>query len=264
MNLKSKKVIITGASGGIGSALARELIIAHGCRVLALSRNTEKLAELKNELGDNFIYKSFDVTNDNDLLWLKNHVKSVDILVNNAGILPQFKKTISYSTDQIKQAFDVNFIAAAKMTSALLPLIKKSPNGAVINMSSADAFCPIVGTSVYSATKAAIFAYTEVLADENPDILVSTVFPGFCKTNLFSANSFGRQDDLVKYLAIKPQLLSQRIIKGIENEKRRIIIGADAYLMKYSYALFGSVATGLIRDIMKNAKIELFENVFSL
>lgn len=111
-----KTVILSGASSGIGKGIAERLIKDHGCKVIGIARNEERLLRFKEELGnkgDNFTYYTFDVSQEEkwqelaDTL-IRDNIQP-DILINNAGILPKFDKFVNYTIDEIKKAMEINF-----------------------------------------------------------------------------------------------------------------------------------------------------------
>ena len=105
-----KTVILSGASSGIGKGIAERLIKDHGCKVIGIARNEQRLINFKEELGnkgDNFTYYTFDVSQEEKWQELadtldRENIKP-DILINNAGILPKFDKFVNYSIDEIRK-----------------------------------------------------------------------------------------------------------------------------------------------------------------
>ena len=158
-----KTVILSGASSGIGKGIAERLIKDHGCKVIGIARNEERLLRFKEELGNkggNFTYYTFDVSQEEkwqelaDTL-IRDNIQP-DILINNAGILPKFDKFVNYTIDEIKKAMEINFFSCVYSMQALMPLILKSDSAAIVNVASSAALCSLAGTSVYSASKAAL------------------------------------------------------------------------------------------------------------
>lgn len=162
-------IIITGASRGIGFETTKILCRNH--KVLALSRNLDTLKKLQTK-NPNLDFLKFDIADKNDLpklsSALKTHFSTVDILVNNAGCLLK-KPFEKISEEDIQTTFETNFFGVIRLTQLLLPLMKKSSNGHIVNIGSMGGFQgseKFQGMSVYSSAKAALACLTECLAPE--------------------------------------------------------------------------------------------------
>jgi NAD(P)-dependent dehydrogenase (short-subunit alcohol dehydrogenase family) len=206
----SKKIaLVTGANKGIGFETTKQLAKAD-VKVIAASRNKERgeiaVAILVAE-GLDVEFLQLDVDNSSDIEhafeYINNKYGKLDILVNNAGIQIESDNwgiNTSTTIDEkvLRQTFETNFINVVKLTNTLLPLIKKSDAGRIVNLSSilgsltlhADAGSPIYGSKLfaYDASKTALNAYTvhfaAALADTN--IKVNSAHPGWVKTDLGS------------------------------------------------------------------------------
>ena len=207
-----KIAFITGANRGIGLETARGLG-KQGITVLLGSRDKAKgdeaAAKLKKEGVANVEAVQFDVANYEDhkkiAALIDKRFGHLDILVNNAGISidggdfsnPKgFNTTSTVSINRLRQTFDTNFFAVVALTQTLLPLIKKSPAGRIVNLSSilgsltlnADPTSPIysVKAFAYNASKTALNAFTVSLAAElrNTNIKVNSAHPGWVKTDM--------------------------------------------------------------------------------
>ncbi len=163
-------VIITGASRGIGYATALRLS-DQGHRILALSRNLEKLQALQKAEGQNGIeILSFDLANcsADQLLEKVNRMGGVDILINNAGHI--IKKPFEQLTKaDWRLAYEVNLFGVVELIQILLPFLKESPNAHILNVSSMGGFqgsSKFPGLVAYSSSKGALSNLTECLAEE--------------------------------------------------------------------------------------------------
>ena len=163
----SKVWYVTGASQGLGLHLVNKLL-ENGYRVAATSRRAEIL---KNEVGLNnegrFLPLSVDLSNPASIEESIQHTLAefghIDVVVNNAGY--GMTGTVEEITEsEIRKIFDVNVIAAIEVVKAVLPTLRKQRFGYIINMGSVAGFVGAPGWSVYSATKAAVAAFTEVIA----------------------------------------------------------------------------------------------------
>lgn len=165
-------ILVTGASRGIGFETVKILSKVNGVRILAISRNNEKL-KLLSEFSPNIIPYAYDLTE------LKNNASAfydeiskdfdhIDILINNAGYLFNSHFT-EFPATEASKIFDINFFMPAQIIQTLLPLLKKSNQAHVVNISSMGGFqgtAKFPGLSFYSASKAAISSLTECLAEE--------------------------------------------------------------------------------------------------
>lgn len=259
-DLKNKTVIISGATGGIGSAIVRLLINKYDCKVYGIGRNKEKadaLALSLDEKKELFTPIFMDITSyDFDKL---NGIDKVDLLINNAGILPPFSSTINTDLSEFERVMNCNFFAQVALTKQLLPQLRKSKDGGVVFISSSDALCPIAGTGAYGASKSALKAYSETLSQENCGLYVSTVLPGFTKTELFT--DIPMDKGMIASLASTPEKTAKLIIRGIKKRKARIITGFDAHLMNFFYKIMPTKAPAIIRKILKKSKLEAFKDV---
>lgn len=170
-------ILITGASRGIGAQLALELAKAKH-RLILLSRNSanlDKIAGECNELAGEEIaspmvydLKELEASQDGFINLLKQHTNELDCLVNNAGTLIR-KPFDQMAIKDSKDIFDVNFFAPAMLINATLPLLKKSNNASIVNVTSMGAVqgsSKFNGLSIYSASKGALATLTECLAEE--------------------------------------------------------------------------------------------------
>ncbi len=170
-------VLITGASRGIGYELA-QLFDSHNYRVLVVSRNAEKLEELKNycrsrNKSSQLLTYSFDLSDLGRIPtelggYISKEFSKLDILINNAGYLTRcdFEKI---SDAEIEKSMKVNFMAPVRLIASCLPLLKNADKPHVVNIGSMSGFqgsSKFPGLSIYSASKAALSSLTECLAAE--------------------------------------------------------------------------------------------------
>lgn len=212
MATQDKVAFITGANKGIGLETARGLGQL-GITVVLGSRDEAKGREAAENLRAEGIEKveavRFDVTKAADHQEIARHLEGrygkLDILVNNAGVILEendlgapggFNTTSTVTPEVLRQTFETNFFAAVALTQALLPLIRKSPAGRIVNLSSilasltlhSNPKSPIYGMKVfaYDASKTALNAFTVHLAQElrGTPIKVNSAHPGWVKTDM--------------------------------------------------------------------------------
>lgn len=176
-----KKIIITGASDGLGKAIAKEL---KDEELILISRNESRLKELSEEL--NCKYYVCNLADYNQIADVMSKIDSVDILINNAGVW--LEGDLEENTfEKISNCIDVNTKAPMYMTKAVLPLMRKNGKGLIINVCSQSSFDNEDYSPVYNASKWAMRGFNrtiqKVLSKEN--IKVTGFYPGFMQTDLF-------------------------------------------------------------------------------
>lgn len=270
--LDNKTVIVTGASSGMGKGITEKLIKEHGCTVLGVARSQQKMEALVAELGEyanKFSYQLFDVSDranwDNYLNYLNENNIKPDILINNAGILPKFDKFQHYSIEDIEKAMNINFYSAVYSMHALLPLLLESPSPAIINIDSSAALMSLAGTSVYSASKAALKSLTESMREElRGKCYVGIVCPGFTKTDIFrnQSSSDEKAQKMLNMVSTSCDTMVKWIMNGIKKQHELMVFGMDAAFMNYFGRLLPVQGGRLFSAVMKMSKLPLFDGVF--
>ncbi len=187
MNLKNKKVIITGATGGIGNSLVKKFT-DNGSIVLATGTKEEKLNNLKNKFNNIYIEK-FNLDEHKNIESFiessSNKLGGLDILVNNAGITLD-NISIRLTEENWKKVLDVNLTATFMMCKFAIKKMLKNKSGKIINITSIVGHTGNLGQANYSASKAGIVAFSKSLAIEyaKKNINVNCVSPGFIKTEM--------------------------------------------------------------------------------
>lgn len=272
--LQGKTVVVTGASGGMGAGIAATLIKKHGCTVIGIARNEKKIMKFIDELGEEnakrFSYRLFDVSVrenwENFAKELEEENIAVDVLINNAGILPKFKRFDRYSYEEIERAMNINFYSCIYSVKTMLPILQKSSSPAIINIDSSAALMTLAGTSMYSASKAALKSFTEALRLEFAGkIYVGMVCPGFTKTDIFSGQGDvgkGRASKIIEMISTDCDKMVKMIMFGIERKMPMQVRGMDAHAMSICNRLLPVAGSKLYSTIMKAAKVDIFDEVF--
>ena len=179
MNVAGKTVLLTGATGGLGQAIARRLSGA-GAKLVLSGRRADVLDGLASELGATVV--AADLFDADSVRALAKAHSDVDILVANAG-LPASGRLESFTEEQIDRALLVNLRAPIMLAHALAPAMVARGSGHIVIMSSLSGKAPAAGSSIYSATKFGLRGFAGALRAElhGTGVGVSAIFPGFIR-----------------------------------------------------------------------------------
>lgn len=233
--MKGKTVIITGASSGIGKALA-ENFARRGANVVLAARNEAKLLQLRDELkgiNPEVLSVKTDVSNEAQCIALIEKTierfGQLDILVNNAGISMRalFEET---DLDVIRQLMDINFWGAVYCTKYALPFLLES-RGTVVGVSSIAGYKGLPGRTGYSASKFALQGFLEVLRIENrkKGLHVLIACPGFTASNIRVTSLSGNGNQQGESPRDESSMMSAEevaahIVRAISRKKHRLIL----------------------------------------
>ena len=187
MNLKDKKILITGATGGIGNSLV-EKFNSFGSMIAATGTNQEKLEILKKKYPKIHI-KNFKLNEHSKIEEFVNQVHKtlggLDILVNNAGITLD-NLSIRLTEENWKRVLDINLTSSFLMCKNAIKKMLKQKSGKIINITSIVGHTGNLGQANYSASKAGIIGFSKSLAIEyaKKNINVNCISPGFIKTEM--------------------------------------------------------------------------------
>lgn len=190
-DLTGKVALITGATGGIGTQIAKKMY-AQGATLALTDMNMDKLKALQSELGDRVFVYSANLTDSDSLKELVKNVEKdcgkIDILVNNAGITKD-GLAMRMSDEQWQQVLDINLTAGFKLARAVVPGMMKRRFGRIIGMASIVGVMGNAGQANYSASKAGLIAMSKCMAQElaSRGITLNCVAPGFIKTPMTDA-----------------------------------------------------------------------------
>lgn len=244
MNLKGKTVLLTGASGGIGQAIALELA-AVGARLVLVARNTTRLAALQAELVAKYpaahqIF-SADLTQDEDrqhLLTFVRELQGIDVLINNAGI-SQFG--LVAQQDYAAQ-LGTNLLMPMLLTQTLLPELQRKPQAMIVNVGSAFGSIGYPGFSGYSASKFGLRGFTEALKRELADTGVQVLYfaPRATDTAINSDAVVAMNRELGNR-SDSPQLVAAALLQQIQQEQARRFVGWPEQLFVRVNAIFPGI-----------------------
>jgi NADP-dependent 3-hydroxy acid dehydrogenase YdfG len=196
MGVAGKRVLITGASSGIGHATAR--LLAHkGAEVIATARRVDRLEQLAETPGITAI--GCDITDEAQVASLAEAVQTmgpIDVLINNAGAAFGLETVEHSSIDDWRAMFELNVIGTKRMISTFLPSLRRAAEASgmadILTVTSTSAFTPYEGGGGYNAAKYAEHAMMQVLRLElnGEPIRVIDIAPGMVKTDEFTLNRF--------------------------------------------------------------------------
>ena len=258
----NKVIIITGAAGGIGSALVEQLLICNA-KIAALDLQVDSLNP-----DDNMLSIAVDITDKSELatavLRVQQHFGKADILINNAGITHLCKFT-DFQEDLLEKVMAINFLAATEITRLCLPLLKRS-HGQIVAISSVAGFAPLYGRTAYSASKHAMQGFFSSLASEVIDdgISITIICPSFVKSRpeLKAEPSSGVQSPgAVKKNTngqeITPEAAAHNILIAIKKRKPILYLGKVSLIARWLSMLLPKTYLTIMR---KSAKKELQEH----
>lgn len=234
--LRGRRMLITGASSGIGRALA-EQAANDGCRLILAARSHDRLEELANRLtakGADVVTVAADVTSADDRCRLEATVQErfggLDVLVNNAGVC-SFGHFASGTEEILRAVMEVNFFAPAELIRLFVPMLKNGVQPAVVNVSSMCGRRGMPAWPEYSASKFALSGLTEALSGELGiyDIDVLLIVPGLTQSEL--RNNMLRNDGRMKIeddKGMKAEDVAVRILKAIRGNWRETVLGGEA------------------------------------
>ena len=234
VRLEESTVLVTGATGGIGRAVARALH-RRGATIVLTARRVNMLDEIAGELGERVVVVGADLSNRPDVERLGDR-GDVDVLVANAAV-PAAGRLQTFAPRELDRAIDVNVRAPMQLTLALLPHMLEQGSGHLVYVSSLAGKVASAGSSVYSGTKFAVRGFGYSLSEELRDtgVGVTTIFPGFIR----EAGMF--HDSGVKlprgFGTRTPDDVAKAVVEGIE--KNRAEIDVAPFSMTSGAKIFG-------------------------
>ena len=262
MKVKDKVIWITGASSGIGEALAYELA-KKGARLILSARRKEELERVKGncpaEVQPNVRVLALDLTSLSTLrLCVEAAIQffgRVDILVNNGGI-SQRSLVNETSIDVDKRIMDVNFFGTAALTKHLLPHFVKRKEGHFVTVSSLTGKFGTPYRSGYAASKHALHGFFDAVRAEHykDNIKVTMICPGFIHTPITLSAVTGNGTPLNKmdeaqYKGKPADWCARKIIKAMEKQKEEVYIGGKEVFAVYLKRYFPTLFSRVIRNV---------------
>ncbi len=225
--------LITGASGGIGLALANELA-ARKHNVLLIARSGDLLKKhceaLQTKYGVSAEYLAMDLTAVDAAAQVRNWViqknTSIDILINNAGFA-SWGKLSDLPEEEFNGMIQLNMVTLAALCKTFLPMLEKHPKAYILNVSSTAAYQAVPTLTTYAATKAFVLLFSRGLKWELKDtnISVSCLSPGPTSTGFIDRANLGMIKERAEKFSMKPEAVAKAAIAGMFAGKAEIIPG---------------------------------------
>jgi short-subunit dehydrogenase len=220
MEIAGHRVLLTGATGGIGRAIARELH-GRGAHLLLSGRRTEALDQAVAELGERADALPADLQSPEQARDLVERAGRVDVLVANHA-LPASGRLDEYTSEQVDRAIDVNLRGPIHLAHALVPAMVERGSGHLVFVSSMSGKVASGGASLYSATKFGLRGFATSLHDELRDqgVGVTTVFPGFISDAGMWADA---GIEMRKGVGLRsPEQVAAAVVMGIERNRSEV------------------------------------------
>ena len=250
MELMGKVVVVTGASMGIGEAIAK-VFADHGAGVVMLSRDAGRVEAARSRVGhpERTLALSCDVRHREDIdravSLTMHHFQRVDVWVNNAGH-GLLDSVAELEMAACRDMLDTNFFGAVSAMQAVIPVLRQQGGGTIINISSVAGHIPMPFHAAYSATKFALNAIGKAARVElkRDGVHVLTVCPGYVRTG-FSENA-GRGKDVKQVRpgsvrGISAERVARATLKGYLKRKREVIVPWTMHIPVKFYQLIPGV-----------------------
>ena len=242
MQLHKNKILITGATAGIGKALTEKFLELDN-EIIAVGRNEKKLENFA-ELDNRIIPFKCDISRQEELdkliLFIEQEHKNLNILINNAGI--QYNYYFANELQllhKVEHEINVNFLAPLKLITLLLPTIQTNDNSAIVNVSSGLAIVPKSQAPVYCGTKAGIHIFSKSLRYQLEKVKVFEIIPPLVDTSMTKGRGKGK---------ISPQRLTNEFVKAFKKNQYEVNIG-KVKLLRIINRISPRIADRIMRGI---------------
>jgi short-subunit dehydrogenase len=261
MDLNGKVVLLTGASDGIGASAAR-IFHRRGAKLALVARSEDKLRRVADEAGGALAIVG-DVTRPEVRQQAVESTLSrfgrIDVLVNNAGVgmyVPAYRADMA----QVRGMYELNVFAVLELVQLVTPHMRDAGGGMIVNVSSIAGKVPLPWFTNYTATKFAICATTDALRIELKPfhIRCMTVCPGYVKTGFQDNALAGRPPDRLwsmKKFAMTAEQCGEALVRGVEREKRTVVVPALGSLLQLIYVLAPRAGDWYLERIYRGLKM---------
>jgi short-subunit dehydrogenase len=257
--LNDQRVILTGSSGGIGSALTAQLL-QQGCKVGMVGRSMDKLGKVASadRTDDNAVLIEADInlTQDRQFIidTMQEKFNGYDMLINTAGIM-DFTAFKDQTDERVEAVFETNVIAPMLLCKKVLPQMLAQNKGHIVNIGSVFGTIGFAWFTTYSSSKFALRGFSEALRRELADtsIKVSYIAPRAVKTSLNSSAVYDMAKE-VKMNMDNPELVAKQIIRAIIKNSKNKYIGFPESLFSRINAILPGIVDSATRSQNKIAQ----------
>ncbi|AOE86601.1 SDR family oxidoreductase [Pseudomonas sp. TCU-HL1] len=252
MRLTDCRVLLTGASGGIGLALAEQLCM-RGAQVLAVSRHPETLARLRQRHPQQLSWVGADLRQAHgrqQVLEAARGMGGINVLVNAAGV-NAFAMLEQVDEGQIEDMLALNVTATLQLTRTLLPVLRQQSHGLVVNVGSIYGSIGYPGYAVYCASKFALRGFSEALRRELADTPVNVLYvaPRATRTSMNSQAAMALNAEL-KVGVDEPEQVASAVIAAIEKDLSELYLGwPEKFFVRLNGMLPGIVDRALHKQL---------------
>ncbi|MCU0386571.1 MAG: SDR family NAD(P)-dependent oxidoreductase [Flavihumibacter sp.] len=223
MQLSGNTILITGGSSGIGLEMTKQFS-AFNNTVIICGRNKETLLQAQWEVPGIHIY-TCDLAIESDRLklatWIADNHPQLNVLINNAAIVHRENFTKDpFGYEKALKEIETNLTAPIHLIHLLLPLLRKQSSAAILNITTGLVYTPRTLYPIYNATKAALHSFTQVLREQIKPVPIEII------EVLFPVVNTPWHKGAAPRIAIQPQEAVAKMLKGIENNKAEIRVGA--------------------------------------
>src|SRR5215469_6667479 len=232
-----RTILITGASSGLGSEFARQLAPV-AAKMILVARRDDRLQALESELKAKntaleVVTRSVDFRDQRDLErfcdWLDQSGFALDFLINNAG-LGDHGPFINSEWERVSSMLQVNINALTYLTFRVLPILKRTGRGAILNVSSIASFLPLPNNAVYAATKAYVTSFSEAVRAElrSSNVSVTVVCPGPVTTEYLAhaTRTSDRAGHTAPFLLLSVEAVVRQALDAAAKDRARVVPGA--------------------------------------
>lgn len=257
MENENRKILITGASSGLGRELAHQFAQKGNVELILVARRKEALEKVakKCETFDNVKTRVFsvDIGSQDQVEQLLSNITDIDILVNGAGygIMKDFSE---FCDAEVVNMFDTNVIGTIQLTTEIAKRMRERKSGTIVTIASIAGKIATPKSSVYSATKFALIGYFNALRLElkKDNVHVMTVNPGPVATNFFNiADEDKSYQKSLGGKTLTPKLVVGKIIKGIDTKKREVNLPVKLVLAVKISQFFPRLSDRMLLNMFK-------------
>ena len=262
MEMAGKVVVVTGASMGIGEAIAK-VFADEGASVVLLSRDASRAESARHRVGhtDRTLALACDVRNREDvgraLALTLHHFDRVDVWVNNAGVGIR-DSVVDMEPSALRELFETNFFGTIHCIQAVVPAMREASGGTIINISSVAGHIPVPFMALYSASKFAMNAIGKGarLELKRDHINVLTVCPGYVSTEFGAHVVANRQGNIrpQSVRGITAERVAQAAYRGYRKQKREVVVPWTMIPAIKLYQLFPGLVEWVMAKAMRKSR----------